>query len=103
MPTRAKCSEHSSIAKAEIAIVTDDDVVQYANAHHVADFLEPARDLDVFLARRGIATRMVMDEDHGGSGLADHGIIDLAGMDQRGGEGTFGNFYLPQLFVFIVQ
>src|SRR5512143_1277616 len=40
-------SKHAFVAEAEIAIVTDNDVVEHTNAHHVSHFLQAPGDLDI--------------------------------------------------------
>lgn len=61
--------------------MADHHVIKNTYAHYIADFFEPSGDIDVLWTRRGIAARMIMDEDNGGGGIANHRVINLARMN----------------------
>jgi len=44
--------------------VAEDDVVEHRDVEKLAGFDEPLRDGNVFAARRRVATRMIVDENH---------------------------------------
>src|SRR4030095_9385896 len=95
--------EHPFIAEAEVAIVTDHDVVEDAHSHDIADFFEAFGDIDVLGARRRIAAWMVVDEDNRRGGFPNDRIVNFTRMNQRRGQRSLGNFYLANLSVLIVQ
>jgi 7-keto-8-aminopelargonate synthetase-like enzyme len=54
--------EHASIVEAVVAFVADDDMIEHSDPHDLANFFEPAGDLDVFLAGCGIAAGVIVNE-----------------------------------------
>src|SRR5205823_3809106 len=52
--------------RAEAAAVPEDDVVEHLDPDQIARLAEPPREGEVFRRRRGISTRMVVDEDECG-------------------------------------
>jgi hypothetical protein len=70
--------DHAFIIEAKEPVMADHDVVQNSYAHDIADFFEPSGDVDVLRTRRGVAARMIMDENNGGGGIANHRVINFA-------------------------
>ena len=69
----------------------------------LADFAQPAGDLDVFLEGRGIAAGMVVNKKDGGGAVAYHLSVDVAGMDDARAEGAFGDEHVTKLAVLVVE
>ena len=46
---------------------------------------------------------MIVHENHGGGGIADHRIVDFARVNQRSRERALGNFHVANFAVFIVE
>ena len=63
------------------ALTADDDVIEDRDADERADLAQPAREIEILLARRGIARRMVVHDDGGGGGHAHERPEHLARMD----------------------
>ena len=60
---------HSTcFSEAEIARVGQDHVIDDVDAHDLAGLHQPARQIHIIAARRGIARRMIVEEHHGRSG-----------------------------------
>ena len=59
------------VCKAKIATAANDDVVQTPNAHNLAHFAQPARDLQILIARCRITAGVVVDEDQPGGHVGD--------------------------------
>ena len=61
-------------------------MVQYLDVDHLARVDELGRDLEVVLARGGIAAGVVVHEDHGCGRIENGGFEHLAGMDDARGQ-----------------
>jgi hypothetical protein len=59
--------EHSSFIETIVTLVTDYDMVEYSDAHDLADFFEPSSDFDVFLAGSRVTAGVIVDK-YDGSG-----------------------------------
>jgi hypothetical protein len=81
MPNASLRLKHAFIAEAEITIVSDHDMIEHANTDDFANFLQTFGEVDVFGARRRIAARVIMDENHGSGGLSNYWIKNFARMD----------------------
>lgn len=95
--------DHAFVAEAKEPVMADHHVIKNAYAHDIADFFEPPGDIDVLWTGRRIAARMIMDEDNGGGGIANHRVINLARMNQRGREGSLRDFDLTNLAVLVIK
>jgi len=91
------------IGKADILPTADDDVIENADAHQFAGFAQAGGDFQVFAAGGGITGGVVVDEQDGRCRFSDDRGEDFAGMDDTGGETSFGYADLPQNPVFAVE
>jgi len=73
--------DHAFVTEAKEPVMADHHVIENTYPHDIADFFEPPGEIDVLWTRRGIAARMIMDEDNGSGGIANHRVVDLAGMN----------------------
>ena len=73
--------DHAFVAEAKEPVMADHHVIKNTYTHYIADFFEPSGDIDVLRTRRGIAAWMIMDEDNGGGGIANHRVINFARMN----------------------
>src|SRR5919198_4919617 len=76
--------DDTALGQARVAPPADDDVVVDAQVEQMGAFHQLARQAHVFAAGRGIATRMVVKQDHRGGGLQDRRLEDLARMHEAG-------------------
>ena len=63
-------SDQPALLHAEKVVAADDEVVEYVDAHNFAGLYQAPRQVDVVLARRHVAGRVIMGEDHTRSGTA---------------------------------
>jgi hypothetical protein len=91
------------VGEAEISVVPYDHMIQGSNSHNLARFDETSGNLKVFLAGRGIAAGMIMNENHPGRRLPDCRPIHFPGMDQRRSQGPFRNSNHPENAILTVQ
>ena len=69
------------IKETEIASFPDDDVIQDLNSEKFSGLHVPFRHPNIFITRRGIPARMVVDEHDGGCRLAtDDDVAVLKGL-----------------------
>jgi hypothetical protein len=66
-------------------------MVQGSDADDLTHFNQSPGNLDVFLAGSGITTGMVVNKENSRSRLPNRRTVDLARINQRGGQGSFRN------------
>src|ERR671931_2221629 len=76
--------DDTSLRQARVAPASDDDVVMHVQVEQPRALDQLARQAHVFAARRGIAARMVVQQDHGGGRLQDGGLEDLTRVHEAG-------------------
>ena len=64
----------------EKVVAADDEVVEYVDAHNFAGLHQAPRQVDVVLARRHVAGRVIVRKNHTRSGQRYAGYEHLAGM-----------------------
>lgn len=62
-----------------VAFMAHHDMIQDTNIHQAQRFLKPLGNAPVGVARFGITTGMVVDQDHGGGVVLNGVLDDLAG------------------------
>ena len=73
---------HSLIGKAEVFVLSNDDMIQHRDPDQAADFHEPGCNLEIFRTGSRVATWMIVDTEEAGCGLQDGWTKDLPGMNQ---------------------
>src|ERR1700687_147529 len=86
-----------------VAPTAYDDVIENTDADELADFAEAARDLQVFLARRGVRAWMIVHEDDGGGAVADHLSVNVTRVDDAGRERSLRDEHVTELAVLGVE
>src|SRR5216117_2080566 len=69
--------DDTALGQARVAPAADDHVIVDAQVEQLRAFHELPREADVLAARRGIAARMVVEQDDRGGGLEDCRLEDL--------------------------
>src|SRR5262249_46582783 len=94
-------SPETVVDETHVAAMSDHDVVEHADADEVSDLAQPPGDLDVLAARRRVAARMVVDEDHRSRRFADHRQVDVARVDDARGQRALRDADLLDLAVLV--
>ncbi len=94
---------HAVVPKAEMVAVADDDMIEHLNADHLACLDQPPGEQNVFLARFGIAARVVVDKDDRRGRFADRGLKGIARMYDGGGKAADRNYLLADDLVLGIE
>src|SRR5262249_59981909 len=77
-------SDEATLGETDVATAADDDVIVQAEIEQPRTLRQLPRESNVFPARRGIAARVVVQQDHRRRGFDDGRLEYLARMDQAG-------------------